>query len=175
MPARSTGSSRAESVSASSPPSGERREPLARSSTRRPASVADLPRATLSASWQAIHGRPPPKGISRRLLEYAAAYAAQAKMYGGLDPANWRKLLKLADGNKTQKPATPRCGDTMVLSRGSRLVREWRGRTHAVEVADGGFLYDGKRYRSLSEIARAITGTRWSGPVFFGLKHRRVR
>jgi hypothetical protein len=55
------------------------------------------------------------------------------------------------------------------LTPGSRLVREWHGRSHTVEVGDNGFLYAGRRYRSLSEVARAITGARWSGPRFFGL------
>jgi len=106
--------------------------------------------------------------MSRRLLELAAAYDAQAKVYGGLKPAVRRKLLHFA--TRPALPAeAPRRKPQNPLAPGSRLVREWHGRSHTVEVLEQGFLYAGRRYRSLSEIARAITGARWSGPRFFGL------
>jgi len=120
----------------------------------------------LRAAWAAMFGRPPPNSISRRLLELAAAYAAQAKVHGGLNPALRRKLLQVSreqarpssKAARQQEPALPP---------GSRLVREWHGRSYTVEVLERGFLCAGQQYRSLSEVARAITGARWSGPRFF--------
>lgn len=118
--------------------------------------------------WTAVHGHPPPKGLSRRLLEYAAAYHLQAKALGGLKPAVRRKLLAVAN----RKPGAVTIAQTnsqKTLAPGSRLVREWQGRSHTVEVLEQGFLCGGRHYSSLSEIARTITGARWSGPRFFGL------
>ena len=135
----------------------------------RPAEITQLDLPSLQAGWASLFGRPPPKGMSRRLLELATAYAAQARIFGGLKPAVRRRLLQAARvpvGSTNEKPRRPAPG---ALSPGSRLVREWHGRSHTVEVADGGFLYEGRRYRSISEIARAITGARWSGRRFFGL------
>jgi hypothetical protein len=141
----------------SAPPGPETLEPK----------VSQLDAPDLHAAWAELFGRPPPKGISRRLLEYAAAYATQAKIYGGLKPSIRRKLLAFA-GSRTGRDSPPakRCS---MPAPGSRLVREWQGRSHRVEVVEGGFLYGGQRYRSLSEVARAITGAHWSGPRFFGL------
>jgi hypothetical protein len=96
-------------------------------------------------------------------MEKAIAYEIQAKAFGGL-PVRTKRALKAAvkaDG----KPAPP-----PLPGRGTRLVREWHGRLHEVEVLDDSYLYRGERHRSLSAIARAITGTRWSGPRFFALR-----
>ena len=136
---------------------------------KRLAEIPELDMEALRATWAHIYGRPPPKFMSRRLLELAAAYDAQAQVYGGLKPATRRKLLQIGSA-RTGPPAdaNPR-KPRATLAPGSRLVREWQGRPHTVEVLEEGFLYAGRRYRSLSEIARAITGARWSGPRFFGL------
>jgi len=131
--------------------------------------LAPLDMPALRASWAALFGRPPPKTISRRLLEYAASYHMQAQIHGGLKPVVRRRLLQAAGsqpGSADKALSRKRGG---ALTPGSRLVREWHGHCHSVEVAERGFLYGGRRYRSLSEVARAITGTRWSGPRFFGL------
>ena len=133
------------------------------------AEIARLDLDTLQAAWAGMFGRLPPKGLSRRLLELAAAYHAQAKVHGGLNPSVRRKLLKVAQAQQTSSLKMPRPDRQSTLSPGSRLVREWHGRCHTVEVTEDGFLYMGRRHRSLSEVARAITGTRWSGPRFFGL------
>ncbi len=133
------------------------------------AAILDLPRAELVKMWISAYRRPPPKGISRRLLEYAAAYHVQEQAYGGLKPTTRRKLRQLAGSNSSSAVPLALPAKAKVLSPGARLVREWHGKTHTVEVIEGGFLCDGQRYRSLSEIARAITGARWSGPRFFGL------
>lgn len=130
--------------------------------------ISSLRRSTLVEQWTAVHGRSPPKGISRRLLEYAAAYHLQAKALGGLKPAVRRKLLAVAN-RKPDAVTASRTNLPKTLAPGSRLVREWQGRSHTVEVLEHGFLCGGRRYSSLSEIARTITGARWSGPRFFGL------
>jgi hypothetical protein len=106
--------------------------------------------------------------MSRRLLELAAAYQVQARMHGGLKPALRRRLLQAAQqaGLAEGKPRRLASG---TLASGSRLVREWHGRSHTVEVTEKGFLYDGHHYRSLSGVARKITGAHWSGRRFFGL------
>ena len=129
--------------------------------------LADLPRSDLVERWRTFYRTTPPKCTSRRLLVGAIAYAMQAKNYGGLKPAVRRQLRKVAHDDAN--------GETInVITRpklkpGARLIREWNGRTHVVEVIDGGFVWNGERHGSLSAIARAITGARWSGPRFFGL------
>ena len=131
--------------------------------------IPDLSRAQLVGLWTSAHGRPPPKGISRRLLEYAAAYDLQSKAFGGLRPAVRRKLRQMSEADTVNAQPTTIAAKAKALPPGSRLVREWHGRTYTVDVREEGFQCDGQRYRSLSQVARAITGARWSGPRFFGL------
>ncbi len=133
------------------------------------AAISDLPRAALVERWAAAYSRPPPKGISRRLLECAAAWHLQAQAFGGLDPAIRRRLHRLAKPGDDRTPRVSRVAGSKSPPPGSRLVREWHGRTYTVDVLKAGFLFDGKQYDSLSQVARAITGARWSGPRFFGL------
>lgn len=131
--------------------------------------ISDISRVQMLEIWTSAHGRPPPKGISRRLLEYVAAYELQSMAFGGLKPAVRRKLrhISQADGPNNQPVgAAIRINS---LAPGSRLVREWHGRTYTVDVLEEGFQCDGQKYRSLSQVAHAITGARWSGPRFFGL------
>ncbi len=132
--------------------------------------IQELARAELVARWEKTHDQPPPKGISRRLLEYNAAYQAQAKVFGRLKP-NVRRKLRSRQGKTNAKPSatTSPSRKSNALSSGTRLIREWHGRTYEVEVHDDGLEYEGKVYASLSKIAREITGARWSGPRFFGL------
>ncbi len=129
--------------------------------------LADLSRPNLVARWRALYRGNPPKGISRSLLVRAVAYQLQVKRFGGLKPATDRHLQRIAngtaEGDSINLKATPE------LQPGARLVREWNGSTHVVDVVEGGFIWNGDRHRSLSSIARAITGARWSGPRFFGL------
>ena len=131
------------------------------------AALADLARAELVERWRIHYRTDPPKGISRPLLIRAIAYEMQAKRYGGLKPAIARRLQMIAngtaDGDHGNRKASP------TLQPGARLIREWNGVSHVVEVIEGGFIWNGDRHRSLSAIARAITGARWSGPRFFGL------
>lgn len=124
--------------------------------------------AELRELWRHVFGKPHPGWVQRDFLLSALAYHFQAKAYGGLSPALHRRLKAHADGlqsgSRTQRPAATR------IKAGTRLVREWGGDTHVVTTVDAGFEYRGRRYTSLSEIARLITKTRWSGPAFFGLK-----
>jgi hypothetical protein len=133
------------------------------------AEITRLDQATLRAGWTELFGRPPPKGMSRRLLQYALAYDAQAGTYGGLRPATRRKLLQSIGQQPNSQKMAPKRKLRGIPPPGSRLVREWHGRSHSVEVLNDGFRHAGRQYRSLSEVARAITGARWSGPRFFGL------
>jgi hypothetical protein len=144
-------------------------DPTLRILDDRLAEIARLDMPALQSAWAGLFGRVPSKGLSRRLLELAAAYAAQAKTHGGLKPSIRRKLLQATRTDRGAAAGTRRPGHQGTLSPGSRLVREWHGRSHTVEVTKRGFLYEGRRYRSLSEVARTITGARWSGPRLFGL------
>jgi hypothetical protein len=105
------------------------------------------------------------------LLVQAVAYRMQEVARGGLRPEPQRQLLRIAQQFKETGAATIRARPE--LKPGTRLVREWQGRTYDVLVLDDGFSWQGTRYRSLSAIARKITGTAWSGPLFFGLKPNR--
>ncbi len=129
--------------------------------------LADLTRAELVERWRTHYRTDPPKGISRRLLIRAIAYEMQAKRYGGLKPAIDRRLRTIANGTVNGDHGGHKTAAS--LQPGARLVREWNGVSHVVEVIEGGFIWNGDRHRSLSVIARAITGARWSGPRFFGL------
>ena len=131
--------------------------------------VANLSRDQLIDRWTKTYKRQPPKGISRTLLERSAAYQAQVKIYGGLNVTTRRALRAMLTVGKTCQPARPAGDAKPRLEPGIRLVREWNGRTFSVDVIEGGFVWDGRVHRSLSVIARMITGARWSGPRFFGL------
>ena len=124
--------------------------------------------AELRSRWERAHKHPAPKWASRDLLLRALAYHIQERVEGGLSKAALKRLAHLVDprGNdgRPPRPVPPR------LRPGTRLIREWRGAVHQVTVGEDGFDYRGTRYASLSRIARAITGTRWSGPLFFGLR-----
>lgn len=128
--------------------------------------------AALKAEWVRFYGAPAPKKSGKDFLRHAIAYRLQEKAFGGLTPSVRRKLIKLADG-ASSRTAASKAGTTTkprpVLRRGVRLIRDWNGETHVVEVMESGFRWRQRSYRSLSAIARAITGARWSGPRFFGL------
>ncbi len=130
--------------------------------------IPSLSRHTLVAQWTTAYGNPPPKGISRRLLEYSAACQIQVKTFGGLTPATKRKLRSDPKPVRKIPASSGRQRKPGVLAPGTRLIREWHGQTYTVSVTENGFRYEGRIYTSLSEIARAITGVRWSGPRFFG-------
>jgi hypothetical protein len=120
----------------------------------------------LRAEWRRLHRYQPPR-LSRDLLVRCIAYRIQELAYGGFSKATQRKLSALTRELQKNGSIAPDPGPHP--RPGSRLVREWRGRTHTVVVTDNGFEYAGKTYSSLSKIAQVITGAHWSGPRFFGL------
>ncbi len=122
----------------------------------------------LRARWEQAIKRSIPKRASRDLLRRALAYHMQEQTEGGLSKSTRRRLAKLAGLNgENRAPISP---PKLRLKPGSRLIREWHGVTHSVTVLGDGFDWRGTRYASLSQIAGAITGARWSGPLFFGLR-----
>jgi hypothetical protein len=120
----------------------------------------------LRCEWRRLYRSEPPR-ISRDLLLRAIAYRLQELEHGGLTKATRRKLKTLAKMFRTTGRVAPDPG--LSLKPGARLVREWHGRTHTVTVTEDGFDYAGASYSSLTKVALAITGARWSGPRFFGL------
>ncbi|SIO35576.1 Protein of unknown function [Rhodovulum sp. ES.010] len=142
-----------------------------------PARLAALKNATtleLKAQWRDLFDSEPPP-FNRRYLESRLAYRIQELAYGGLKPETIRRLERLGeelDGGDRKKSRLR--ADTMPIA-GTRLIREWHGVEQVVTVTADGFEWQGRPYKSLSAIARAITGTRWNGWVFFGLKNRRAR
>lgn len=132
------------------------------------AGLDELDRDGLRMRFAELYGGPPPGRIGASLLRRAIAYRIQETRQDGLKPILRRRLAKLA--RELKETGVVNIAGRPLVKPGTRLIREWRGESHAVTVLDDGFLYRNARYRSLSEIARAITGTRWSGPAFFGLK-----
>jgi hypothetical protein len=124
-----------------------------------PAGLENLDLETLRFIWRARYG-PPPTLRSPEILRLMLAWRMQAGTQGGLGPELRRSIRRSAAA-----PATPS------IAPGSLLVREWKGQRHEVTAAgEGTYLYGGERYRSLSHVARRITGSRWNGPRFFGLR-----
>ncbi len=153
------------------PPTATERVADAFALDERLAALNRLGLVRLRAEWRRLHRRAtPPARLSRDLLLRSIAHRLQEDALGGLPPAAKRRLASLArglaaGGEPAVAPAAVR------LKPGTTLVREWHGRTHTVLVlADGGFEHEGRRYASLTRLARAITGARWSGPRFFGLR-----
>ena len=142
-----------------------------------PALLAALETATtpeLKAQWRELFDCEPPP-FNRRYLESRFAYRIQELAYGGLKPETIRRLERLGedlDGGNRKKS---RIRADLTPITGTRLIREWQGVEHVVTVTADGFEWQGRPYKSISAIARAITNTRWNGWVFFGLKSRRAR
>ena len=124
----------------------------------------------LRAEWRQLYRAEPPRRLSRDLILRAIAYRIQEQMHGGLGLATKRRLNALAA--ELEAKGAAHFDAAIVLKPGTKLVREWHGRSHTVMVTEDGFEFDGQRYRSLTRVARLITGVHWSGPVFFGLKQR---
>ena len=141
-----------------------------------PARLAALKTATtpeLKQQWRDLFDSEPPP-FNRRYLESRLAYRIQELAYGGLRPETVRRLERLGeelDGGDRMK--SKRRADHGMPIVGTRLIREWQGVEQVVTVTSDGFEWQGRPYRSLSAIARAITGTRWNGWVFFGLRNHR--
>ena len=125
----------------------------------------------LREEWRFLYKTDASPHLSRELLIRAVAYRMQEIALGGLRPETQRQLRQIAMELKQTGEAAKRFRPQ--LKPGTRLIREWQGRTHEVVVRDDGLSWQGMHYRSLSAIARKITGTAWSGPLFFGLKQNR--
>ena len=136
--------------------------------------LARLPELALSElrqQWRTLYKFDASPHLSRELLLRAVAYRMQEIALGGLRPEHQRQLRQFA--HQFKETGEIRCRARLELKSGTRLVREWRGRTYEVLVLDEDFSWQGTRYPSLSAVARKITGTPWSGPLFFGLKQNR--
>ena len=128
--------------------------------------IASLDRAACAAELAAMPGLTVPPRLRAETLRRLMAYREQVQALGGLTASERRTLRSIASG----KPI----GDVSAqASPGTHLVREWNGRTYRVEVIHNGYVLDGTTYRSLSAVAKRITGTAWSGPRFFGLTGKR--
>lgn len=137
------------------------------------AALKTAPIATLKQKWRELFDREPPP-YNRRFLEHRLAYRIQELAYGGLKPETLHRLRDLAeelDGGDPKRRSQP-TKDRPIA--GTRLIREYQGIEHCVTVRDDDYEYQGRPYKSLSAIARAITGTRWNGRIFFGLKNQRA-
>lgn len=127
-------------------------------------------RSKLHDLWKELFEVPPPAKLRREWLIRILAYRIQEKIYGGLKPEIQRQLLKLGQMLEKNPGAQVFASNAMA---GTQFVREWKGESHTVTSTDDGrYEYRGKQYKSLSEVARVITGTRWSGPLFFGLRKK---
>jgi len=130
------------------------------------ARLPGLDRQELFELWRKLYGTEPPKKSSNQFMIRAIAYRMQEQVFGGLKPDTKRFLTKTASdaaaGKQISVPVT--------IKPGTKLLREWHGTTYEAIISETGVMFQGKQYRSLSEVARAITGVRWSGPLFFGLK-----
>lgn len=146
--------------------------------------ISNYDRVTLAAEWQNLFGMHPAKNLSSAILIRIITHELQVKSFGGLKNSSTRALRKKfeennqasnvnsalnSDPNETIVPSDVNISHPPHLAPGTQLVREWNGRPYRVEVTDGGFTLDGKSYRSLTAIAKKITGAHWSGPRFFGL------
>jgi Protein of unknown function (DUF2924) len=131
------------------------------------ASLSKLDIDELRERWKGIYGKAPSREIGRSFLTRAIAYRLQERAHGGLKPSTSRLLARAVEDDGSDSSKKPR---TRMAQSGTILIREWQGTAHRVTMLDDGVSFNGKRFRSLSEVAREITGSRWSGPRFFGLR-----
>ena len=122
----------------------------------------------LRERWKSTYGKVPTRELGRSFLTRAIAYRVQERAYGGLKPSARRLLVRF--GEEIACGSSPKKPQYRKAQSGTILVREWQGNAHRVTMLDDGVSFNGKRYGSLSEVAREITGSRWSGPRFFGLR-----
>jgi hypothetical protein len=132
------------------------------------ASLQTMGRAALQKLWAEFFNRRPSPRLRRETLVPILGYRIQEKAFGGLKESTARKLREVAaDTSHGRKPSV----QTMIRPKiGTRYIREFQGKLHEVTVLESGYEYGNKTYRSLSEIAKVVTGTKWSGPAFFGYK-----
>ena len=133
--------------------------------------LATLSHEQLDARWRELFDGPRPRRIYGALLVDVLAYRLQERVLGGIK-ATTRRLLRQVAGSPAERRSSAAVAKQPRLKTGAVLLRDWHGTTHRVTVEEHGFEYRGQAFKSLSEIACRITGNRWSGPLFFGLKSR---
>lgn len=133
------------------------------------AGLATMSPVQLRERWE-VGGAEPAPSVPMVLLRRLLAQRLQEKRHGSLPLMVARELERAA--GESNSAATPSPQLKISLTAGTRLIREWNGHTIAVEVTDAGFIWNDRKWRSLTEIAREVTGAHWSGPRFFGLKRR---
>ena len=141
---------------------------LSRNLTDELAELRELDLVALKQRWRVLYRTEAPARIGRALLIQAVADRLQERAVGGVKPSTRRLLERVAEDNVRRRPPTETL--TTRVTPGTVLIREWHGVSHRVTVLADGVLLRNARYRSLSEVARKITGSRWSGPRFFGLR-----
>jgi hypothetical protein len=135
---------------------------------KRLASLSTLSLPVLCDLWRQLFKKEPPPEIRKNLMLRIVGHRLQEQEFGGLSDGGCRRLRQLAATFEADPSAV--VSNRLLIKAGTRLVRQWKEQVHVVEVEAEGYEYRGARYENLSEIARLITGTRWSGPLFFGLK-----
>jgi hypothetical protein len=131
-------------------------------------SLPKMGKDAISALWRERFQSVPPQQLRRQLMVRILAYRIQEQASRGLSPGARQRLRQMA--RALEKDPGAEISAAPAFKPGTRLIRQWQDQTHVVTVKDKGYEYRGSQYQSLSEIARLITGTRWSGPLFFGLK-----
>lgn len=139
------------------------------------AELGDMPYPALKERWRSLYGTQPP-AYKREHMIRRLAYRIQELAYGGLADQTKAQLERIAEEDEARRQGAKaqrrKPKGTHPLA-GTRLIREWNGQRHEVTAVEGGYEYNGRRYKSLSAIAKAITGAHWSGPQFFGLRTAR--
>ena len=138
--------------------------------SRKIARLSNLSIDKLKERWAAVLNTAPPGRCSKKLLVAGIAYQLQKQAFGGLRPEVIQQLERIAAS--AGKPGSPPTKQATTAMSGTVLIRDWQGTSHQVTLLEHGVMYRGENYRSLSQVARLITGTNWSGPLFFGLKSR---
>lgn len=136
------------------------------------AELQHLPMEELRVRWESLCGSPPPENGNRKNLISRLTYRMQELVYGGLSSDVQKRIEEIAGGMPLTESERSSSRSPDRLIPGTKLIREWQGERMEVTVLDSGFEWAGKRYRSLSAIATKITGTKWNGPDFFGLRKK---
>src|SRR6185437_11568585 len=129
--------------------------------------LPDLSLEELRSRWKALFGHPAPRSLRRRFLVRAVGYQMQVEAYGGLSTSTKKRLRAIASA---VRQGNPDAAGIRTIRPGTQMLRQWRDQTHTVTALTDGFEWDGKTYKSLSAIAKQITGTSWNGYAFFGIK-----
>jgi hypothetical protein len=140
--------------------------------SRKIAALPDLDKAQLFKVWAENFAQGPPPKMRKEIMVPILAYRMQEREFGGLSHTARKRLKEIAQSLRKEKPSNDIATPNPVT--GTRLIRSWRGEVHEVLSTDRGYEYRGRNYGSLSKIAREITGTRWSGPAFFGTREKKA-